>query len=415
MKKLIFVTSLFLSVALLFTAVSADQTANGSEQRGVVTEYLNETLYQNFENPSQSAAPVSADALAEIPASAALLCEASTGKVIFEKNSAEKRPPASITKIMTMLLTVEAIESGKISLNDTVTASEHACSMGGSQIWLEKGETMVLSDILKSVAVGSANDAAVALAEHISGSEEAFAELMNKRAKELSMTDTHFVNASGLDTDGHISTAADVAKMACELLKHDIIKNYTTIWTDSVRNGKTQLVNTNKLIRFYEGATGLKTGTTDKAGYCVAASAKKDRTELVAVILDGQSSDLRFSAAKALLNYGFANYETACPKLPDDSMLFVNVTGGKSKTAELCWDEPGKLLVEKGRGEDIKAEISIEQSVAAPVEKGRVLGKVRFTLDDKPLAERELYAAEKVEKKTFGFSLCALADRFFAL
>lgn len=280
MKKTASIVFSTLCAALLAVGALADEipAKKAADNRQVVTEYLNETLYENFEDPDTVA--VLSDDAPDIPAASALLCEVSTGTVLFEKNSAEKRSPASITKIMTMLLTVEAVESGKISLNDTVTASEHACSMGGSQIWLENGETMVLSDLLKSVAVGSANDAAVALAEYISGSEQAFAALMNKRAAELSMNDTHFVNASGLDTDGHISTAADVAKMACELLKHDIIKNYTTIWMDSVRNGKTQLVNTNKLIRFYEGATGLKTGTTDKAGYCVTASAKKTEWSL---------------------------------------------------------------------------------------------------------------------------------------
>lgn len=415
MKKTASLVFTVLCAALLFVGAIADETPAKKEAdtKQVVTEYLNETLYENFETPD--AAPASADALPDIPAASALLCETSTGEVLFEKNSAEKRPPASITKIMTMLLTVEAAESGKISLNDTVTASEHACSMGGSQIWLEKGETMVLSDLLKSVAVGSANDAAVALAEHISGSEDAFVALMNKRAAELSMNDTHFVNASGLDADGHMSTAADVAKMACELLKHDIIKSYTTIWMDSVRNGKTQLVNTNKLIRFYEGATGLKTGTTDKAGYCVTASAKKNGMELVAVILDGQTSDLRFSAAKALLNYGFANFELASPEVGSEALLSVDVTGGTKRTVELDCTKQNRLLTEKGRGGDIEVKLELEQSVSAPVKKGQVLGKARFLLDGQEILQRELYAAEAVDKKTFGFCFSAFSKRFFSL
>ena len=415
MKKTASIVFSTLCAALLAVGALADEipAKKAADNRQVVTEYLNETLYENFEDPDT--VPVLSDDVPDIPAASALLCEVSTGTVLFEKNSAEKRSPASITKIMTMLLTVEAVESGKISLNDTVTASEHACSMGGSQIWLENGETMVLSDLLKSVAVGSANDAAVALAEYISGSEEAFAALMNKRAAELSMNDTHFVNASGLDTDGHISTAADVAKMACELLKHDIIKNYTTIWMDSVRNGKTQLVNTNKLIRFYEGATGLKTGTTDKAGYCVTASAKKNGMELVAVILDGQTSDLRFSAAKALLNYGFANYELANPDIGREALLSVDVTGGTKRTVDLDFTKQNRLLTEKGRGGDIEVKLELEQSVAAPVEKGQVLGKAEFLLDGQVILQRELYAADTVDKKTFGFCFAAFSRQFFGL
>ena len=415
MKKTASIAFSTRGAALLAVGAVADQipAKKAADNRQVVTEYLNETLYENFEDPDT--VPVLSDDVPDIPAASALLCEVSTGTVLFEKNSAEKRSPASITKIMTMLLTVEAVESGKISLNDTVTASEHACSMGGSQIWLENGETMVLSDLLKSVAVGSANDAAVALAEYISGSEEAFAALMNKRAAELSMNDTHFVNASGLDTDGHISTAADVAKMACELLKHDIIKNYTTIWMDSVRNGKTQLVNTNKLIRFYEGATGLKTGTTDKAGYCVTASAKKNGMELVAVILDGQTSDLRFSAAKALLNYGFANYELANPDIGSEALLSVDVTGGTKRTVDLDFTKQNRLLTEKGRGGDIEVKLELEQSVAAPVEKGQVLGKAEFLLDGQVILQRELYAADTVDKKTFGFCFAAFSRQFFGL
>ena len=415
MKKTASIAFSTRGAALLAVGALADEipAKKAADNRQVVTEYLNETLYENFEDPDT--VPVLSDDVPDIPAASALLCEVSTGTVLFEKNSAEKRSPASITKIMTMLLTVEAVESGKISLNDTVTASEHACSMGGSQIWLENGETMVLSDLLKSVAVGSANDAAVALAEYISGSEEAFAALMNKRAAELSMNDTHFVNASGLDTDGHISTAADVAKMACELLKHDIIKNYTTIWMDSVRNGKTQLVNTNKLIRFYEGATGLKTGTTDKAGYCVTASAKKNGMELVAVILDGQTSDLRFSAAKALLNYGFANYELANPDIGSEALLSVDVTGGTKRTVDLDFTKQNRLLTEKGRGGDIEVKLELEQSVAAPVEKGQVLGKAEFLLDGQVILQRELYAADTVDKKTFGFCFAAFSRQFFGL
>ena len=412
MKKTRAFAAVLLALLLIQTGVCADENTFAGEPR-VVTEYMNDTLYESFEEPP--VLPASGNVMPDIPASSALLCEVSTGTVLFEKDADSRRPPASITKIMTMLLTVEAVESGKISFNDTVTASKHACSMGGSQIWLEEGEAMVLSDLLKAVAVGSANDAAVALAEHIAGSEEAFAVLMNKRAAELGMKDTHFVNASGLDADGHISTAADVAKMACELLKHDVIKNYTTIWTDTLRNGKTQLVNTNKLIRFYEGATGLKTGTTDKAGYCVTASAKKNGTELVAVILDGQTSDLRFTAAKALLNYGFANFETAFPQIGEEALLEVPVRGGQKSYVKIEGAKNNRLLTEKGRGGDIEVKIELEPSVDAPVAKGRILGHAVFSLDGETLMTKELYACEEVKQKTFGFSLGAFGRRFFAI
>ena len=236
-------------------------------------------------------------------------------------------PPASITKIMTLPMVIEALDAGTITLETAVTCSPHAASMGGAQIWLEPGEQMTVHELLKATAISSANDAAVALGELISGSEEAFVARMNERAGELGMKNTTFQNATGLDAQGHLTTARDIAVMSQALLSHPLITEYSTVWMDSLRNGETQLVNTNKLIRFYEGATGLKTGTTDKAGYCVTASAKKNGMELVAVILDGQTSDLRFSAAKALLNYGFANYELANPDIGSEALLSVDVTG----------------------------------------------------------------------------------------
>ena len=351
----------------------------------------------------------------DLPAPSYVLMERSTGEVLLEHNAHERLRPASVTKVMTLLLIMEALDDGRIGWDDMVQTSAAAAAKGGSQIYLEENEQLPLEEMLKSIVVSSANDCACAMAEHIAGSEEAFAVLMNKRAAELGMKDTHFVNASGLDADGHISTAADVAKMACELLKHDVIKNYTTIWTDTLRNGKTQLVNTNKLIRFYEGATGLKTGTTDKAGYCVTASAKKNGTELVAVILDGQTSDLRFTAAKALLNYGFANFETAFPQIGEEALLEVPVRGGQKSYVKLEGAKNNRLLTEKGRGGDIEVKIELEPSVDAPVAKGRILGHAVFSLDGETLMTKELYACEEVKQKTFGFSLGAFGRRFFAI
>ena len=244
----------------------------------------------------------------DIKAKSVVLMEPNTGKVLYEANSDEKLPPASITKIMSLLLVMEAIDRGDITLETVVTASEHACSMGGSQIWLEPGETMTVNDLLKAAVIASANDACVALGETVAGSEEGFVALMNERANELGMTNTHFVNCTGLDAEGHLTTAYDVAVMSSALIKHDLIKDYSTVWMDTLRDGKSELVNTNKLVRFYEGTTGLKTGTTSTAKYCLSATAERNGLELVAVVMAGESSNDRFGGAKKLLDYGFANY-----------------------------------------------------------------------------------------------------------
>ncbi|MGN1320098.1 MAG: D-alanyl-D-alanine carboxypeptidase family protein, partial [Acutalibacteraceae bacterium] len=244
----------------------------------------------------------------DIKAKSAILMEVNTGEILYEMNADEQMPPASITKIMSLLLVMEAVDRGELSLEDVITASEHACSMGGSQIWLEPGESMTVDDLLKAAVIASANDATVALGEQIAGSEEGFVSMMNERASQLGMTNTKFINATGLDADGHISTAHDVAIMSAELIKHDLIKNYSTVWMDTLRDGESELVNTNKLVRFYEGTTGLKTGTTSGAGYCLSATAERNGLSLVAVIMAGETSADRFNGAKKLLDYGFANY-----------------------------------------------------------------------------------------------------------
>ncbi|MBR4283061.1 MAG: D-alanyl-D-alanine carboxypeptidase [Clostridia bacterium] len=359
-------------------------------------------MTENFENETENSLPTSANAdNLTVSATSAILVEISTGKVLFEKEADQKRSPASITKIMTLLLAMEAISNGNMKLTDKVTASAHASSMGGSQIWLKENETMSVDDILKAIAVASANDASVAIGEHIAGSEEAFVQKMNKRAKELSMNNTNFVNCCGLDVENHYSTARDIAIMSAELLKHDLIKNYSTIWMDSLRGGETELVNTNKLVRFYEGATGLKTGTTDDAGYCVAASAKKGDTELVAVILNGETSDKRFADAKVLLNYGFANFTITTPNLSDIILEPIKVSKGYDSLVEAVLEEPSPILVNKGTQDDIEIKISLAESVNAPVRAGQILGKITYLSNGEVVGESRILAKNSVELLTF--------------
>lgn len=346
---------------------------------------------------------------AEIKAKSAVLMEANSGQIFFENNSHEQMPPASITKIMTLLLVMEAIDNGKISLEDTPICSEHANSMGGSQIWLEVGEKMSVDDLLKAVCVVSANDASVMLAEHVAGSEDSFVELMNKRASELGMNDTVFKNVSGLDEDGHITSAYDIAIMSRELLKHDLITNYSTIWMDSLRNGETSLVNTNRLVRFYEGTTGLKTGTTDKAGKCLSASANRNGLNLIAVVLGSDTSDDRFNSAKTLLDYGFANWEVGdIPQIQDD-ITPVPVLHGVEEYVNIDQNPMESVVVQKGRKDDIQYNVELADDVEAPVEEGQILGKVSLTLDGEEIASYTLKASQSIEKMTFGKAFVSFA------
>lgn len=339
----------------------------------------------------------------EVNAKAAVLMDASTGKVLWAKNEHESLYIASVTKIMPLLLFTEAIDSGKIKLTDSVTCSPEAAAKGGSQIWLKDGETMTVDELMRAVAIASANDACCALGEYIAGSEEAFVGMMNKRAKELKMKNTHFDNCSGLDddTDTHKSSAYDIAVMSRELLKHETIQKYSTVWMDSLRDGKTQLVNTNKLVRFYKGTTGLKTGTTEKAGKCLSASAKRDSLHLIAVVLGCKTGDERFEGAKALLNYGFANYETAELKIDENLITDVNIIKGIERTVKPVFDKPEKVTLKKGEAEKISAEISLTQEAEAPVEKKQVLGAIEFKVDGELIKRCELYAPEKIEKLRF--------------
>lgn len=332
-----------------------------------------------------------------IEAPSAILIEKSSGTILYEKNAYEHRSPASVTKVMTMLLVVEAIESGTISLDDMVTASLNAAGMGGSQIWLEEGEQMSVGEMLKCVTVVSANDCCVALAEHIAGSEEAFVKRMNERAAELGLNDTHFTCCSGLsDSDEHYTCAHDLAVISRELLKHDMIKDYTTIWMDEIRGGEFSLSNTNKLIYHYEGATGLKTGFTSKAMHCLAASAERDGVEYIAVVLGAETSSARFESAKTLLNHAFANYTLVSPEglaaLPP-----VKVSMGKSDCVQSVLSDSCGILAEKNSSAALSCEISLPEKVSAPIEKGQTIGSMTVYANGTAIAEIPLLAAESVE------------------
>lgn len=340
----------------------------------------------------------------DIPAKSCILTD-SAGNVLYEDNADQQMPPASITKIMTLLLTFEALDAGTLSEDQMVTCSEYAASMGGTQIWLEPGEEMALSDIIKATAVNSANDCAMVLAETVAGSEEAFVAMMNEKAAALGMAGTHFENPTGLDADGHLSTARDIAIMSAELLKHEGVTEYTTIWMDSLRNGETGLVNTNKLVRYYTGCTGLKTGTTDGAGSCLSATATRDGVSLIAVSMGSETSNDRFASCRTLLDYGFASYENYTPVLDDQTLAPVPALGGQSEQVSISADIPKGILIPKGMADQVKVEVTKESTVTAPVEEGTVLGNAVISLDGKVLAQIPLRAKEQVEKIDFSFAL----------
>jgi len=329
-----------------------------------------------------------------------ILMEKSTGTILCEQDAHTRYEPASVTKIMTLLLTFEALESGAITLDQTVSVSAHATSMGGSQIWLEENERITVDELIKAVAVVSANDCAVALAELLSGSESAFVSRMNERAAELGMTNTTFFNCTGLPAEGHLTTAHDIALMSRELvLRHPDVRNYTTIWMDTLRGGEFQLSNTNKLIHSYDGATGLKTGFTDAALYCLSATAERDGMELIAVVMHGETSNDRFHSAQALLNFGFANYALLTVK-PDQALPPVEVTLGKSDAVQPVPAEEPTVLLEKTQAGKIEQSVTLADRVDAPVAAGDVLGELTVTVDGKQASVIPLVAAETVERLT---------------
>ena len=345
--------------------------------------------------------PVGLAAELEVAGKSAVLMDAATGTVLYEKNAHEKLAPASVTKVMTMLLIMEAIDSGKIGWDDMVTASETAAAKGGSQIFLKAGESMSVTDMLKSIAVSSANDAACAMAEHIAGSETAFVAMMNSRAAELGMNDTHFVNCTGLDDDPeaaqHLTSAHDIALMSRQLLTaHPDIKKFTTIWMDTVRNGTFGLSNTNKLVRFYQGCTGLKTGFTAKAGFCLSASAQRDGMELIAVVMGADNSQERFLACKQMLDYGFANYALVEPELPEKSSVKVKL-GTRDSVLAVPAEIP-RLLIDKAQRNSVTTQITLERGLTAPISQGQKLGVLTIRCGEQVLAEVPMVAATAVPR-----------------
>ena len=349
--------------------------------------------------------PMAAEAAPlEVAGKSAVLMDMATGTVIFEQNAHERLAPASVTKVMTMLLIMEAIDTGKIAWNDMVTVSEAAAAKGGSQVYLKVGETMSVSDMLKSVAVSSANDCACALAEHIAGSESAFVDKMNRRAQELGMEHTHFVNCTGLDDDTsaqeHLTCAYDIALMSRELMvNHPDIQKFTTIWMDTVRDGAFGLANTNKLVRFYPGATGLKTGFTAKAGYCLSATAQRDGLGLVAVIMGSKTSQERFAGCKTMLDYGFANFALITPQLPTENAVPVKL--GTQKYVQAVPSEETKLLLDKGQKDQVTTQVVLDEAVTAPVSKGQKIGTLTIRAGEQVLAQVPMVAQQTVPKLTW--------------
>ncbi len=337
----------------------------------------------------------------KIKAEAVVLMCMDNNEVLYAKNEKKHLSPASVTKIMTILLILEAIDRGDVSLSDKVSASKNAVSMGGSQIWLEENETMTVEELLKAVIVASANDACTALAEHIGGSSEGFVRMMNERAAELGCENTNFENSNGLDdtVTNHYSCAYDLALISSEVMKHDIVKKYTTIWLDSLRNGETELNNTNKLINHYNGITGLKTGTTSNAGFCIAATAQRDDMNLVAVVLKSETSDDRFNTASYLLDKGFADYEAVTPLIDQSKIKPVKVVGGVFKEITPILGDNNKIISEKG-SKKIEYEYDIKKTVSAPIEKYDELGCIKIKNGDKTIGVIKLVSPNTISKVT---------------
>ena len=399
--------SLTLSLCFMFifsfSVSSAEKTVSG------------ECDITDLEVPLSETAETSAvGTVLDIKAKSAVLLEPNTGKILYEQNADKPLPPASITKIMSLLLVMEALDRGDFTLETVVNASEHACSMGGSQIWLEPGEGMTVHDLLKATVIASANDACVALGELVAGSEEGFVELMNSRAKELGMNSTTFKNCTGLDAEGHITTANDVAVMSGELIKHDLIKDYSTVWMDTLRDGKSELVNTNKLVRFYKGTTGLKTGTTSVAKYCLSATAERDNLSLVAVIMGGETSSDRFEGAKKLLDFGFANF--AFSQIGADlKETEIPLLKAEKKTLKVKAEEEISLLSQKSAKNDIKRETEWNKNITAPIKKGQTVGYVNIYNGEENIGKIPIKAAENIKKMTFGLSFGKIIKGLFKI
>ena len=348
----------------------------------------------------------------KIKAKSVVLMDMDSREVLYAKNENDELSPASVTKIMSLLLVMEAIESKKINLEDMVTASKDAVAMGGSQIWLEVGEKMTVNELLKAVIIASANDACTALGELVGGSSVGFVKMMNDKAKALGLKHTNFENCTGLDDDvkAHYSSAYDLAVISCELMKYKLVEDYTTVWLDTLREGKTELNNTNKLINSYQGMTGLKTGTTSNAGFCISATASKEDMNLVAVVLGSSTSQERFDTASYLLDVGFANYQSVKPSIDENKIKSIKVNRGVEISVLPVYDGTNKILVKKNSA-DIKYEYDIKKSVTAPVKKGDELGFVIVKAGEKTIAKIKLYSPKNIEKISFKFVLLRLLEK----
>ena len=388
---------LFLAIIIVLIILSS-QNASATETASVYPYDVDFGEYW-FE-------PTGAEYVSNGDAKALLLMEYSTGRVLFAENEYEHLPIASVTKVISTLLVVEAIDDGKIDLQDSVTVSEYAAGMGGSQVFLEAGETMSVEDLLKSVIVVSANDATVALGEHICGSEAAFISAMNERAKELGCKNSNFVNTNGLPVENHYSCAYDIALITRELMKHELVFKYTGIWMDTIRDGKFGLANTNKLIRFYKGATGMKTGFTGEAKYCLSGTAKRDGMHLIAVVLGAETSDKRFAAAKGLLDYGFANYSILTPEIPN--LEPISITRGVEKSVDIKTD-PINILIEKGGSGQTEAKLFVSESLQAPVQKDTEVGYVSYLRNGSEIGRAPIYTSASVDE----ISYASLLSEFF--
>lgn len=410
-KKLL---SLFIAAAaavLPFTA-AADSMPSENLNDKIVTEFNSPDLTDPVMiDVTETVASVASEL--QIPAKSCILMEVNTGRILYENESHLKLAPASITKVMSLLLTVEAIESGQLSLDTMLSASEHACSMGGSQIWLEPNEQMSVDDLLKAAVVGSANDATVVLGEAVAGSEEGFVGMMNERAEQLGMADTHFVNATGLDAEGHLTSAHDIAVMSKELIKHDLIKNYSTIWMDSLRGGESELVNTNKLVRYYEGCTGLKTGTTSQAGACLSATAKRDGLELVAVVMGADNSSDRFNGARKLLDFGFANWTYVTVTADVSQFSDIPVRKGTVKSVFPVCDDQKSFLVEKSKAKLVTQATELADELKAPVEKGSQIGVTRIYVDGEEIGTVKIVSPEDIKRLTFSVTFRRMLTNCF--
>lgn len=336
----------------------------------------------------------------EVTAPSAVLIEPETMKVLYEKNGHEQRACASVTKVMTLILVMEAIDAGKLNWDQMITASAHAASMGGSDIWLEEGEQMSVRDMVKATVVASANDAAVALAEAVSGTEDEFVRQMNEKAKALGMENTVFKNCNGLDEEGHLTTAYDVALMSCELIKHEEIFEFTSIWMDELRDGKTQIVNTNKLLKSYNGITGLKTGTTSQAGSCISATAERDGLSLVTVVLGSETGTERFKAAATLLDYGFANYKKTNLILPEDAPMEIKVKNGMENSVQLKYEIPKDIITESAKSQ-LEAKVELPEEIEAPVTENQQLGTVSFYSGEEKIAEYPILSGGSSKEVNF--------------